>query len=127
MSIVKEFQKVTETEMQIMEVIWEMNRPVKSNELLHLFSKTKGKEWKGQTIATFLSRLVNKGILSMERVGKSNIYTTRMSLKEYKKREAQSVLDTMYQGSVNNFLATLYDEKVTPEELTKLQKWFSDK
>lgn len=122
-----EFRSLSETEMKLMKVIWKMGRPVKSNELLEFFSKEEGKEWKGQTIATFLSRLVDKGVLLLEREGRPNTYVPRISFKEYKKREAQNLLETMYQGSIQSFIATLYDDKISPEELEELQKWFSDK
>ena len=122
-----EFRSLSETEMKLMKVIWKMGRPVKSNELLEFFLKEEGKEWKGQTIATFLSRLVDKGVLLLEREGRPNTYVPRISFKEYKKREAQNLLETMYQGSIQSFIATLYDDKISPEELEELQKWFSDK
>lgn len=127
MSILSDFRSLSETEMKVMKVIWKMGRPVKSNELLEIFSEKEGKEWKGQTIATFLSRLVDKGVLLIEREGRPNTYVPRLSFKEYKKREAQNFLETMYQGSIKSFLATLYDDKISPEELEELQKWFSDK
>lgn len=124
----KKFQKLSDTEMELMQVIWSLDSPVKSTELLTIFSKTKGREWKGQTIATFLARLVEKGLLKAVRQGRSNIYTARLSQEEYKKWEAQSILDKMYQGSVKNFLATLYDgEKVSKEEISELKQWFSEK
>lgn len=119
--------KLSDTEEDLMNFIWQQNRPFKSNELLEFFNKHEGREWKPQTLATFLSRLVDKGLLSIERVGRSNIYTPKLTLKEYKKREAQSVLNTMYQGSIKNFLATLYDEEVPVDELKELKNWFLDK
>jgi predicted transcriptional regulator len=127
MNILAEFQSLSETEMKLMEVIWNMNRTFKSNELLDFFSENEGKEWKGQTIATFLSRLVAKGLLSVEREGRANLYTPRVTFKEYKRKEAQSLLDTMYRGSLKNFLSTLYEDKITSNELDELKKWFSDK
>ncbi len=127
MYTLEKFQKLSETEMELMQVIWKIDRPVKSNELLSIFAKDKGRDWKGQTIATFLSRLVDKGVLLVKREGRSNLYIPRLSLKKYKKKEAQSLLDTMYQGSVKNFLATLYDENIPPDELDQIKEWFSDK
>lgn len=127
MNILAKFQSLSETEMKVMKVIWKMDRPVKSNELLDIFFAKEGKEWKGQTIATFLSRLVDKGLLSVKREGRANTYTPCLTLKEYKRKEAQSMLDTMYQGSLNNFLATLYEDKITSNELDELKKWFADK
>lgn len=119
------FQKLTDTEMEVMQVIWRLDRSVTSSELLEIFSE---KSWKGQTINTFLSKLVDKGLLSVTR-GKwrVNHYSPFVTFKEYKKREAKSVLDTMYQGSMTTFLATLYDDEVTEDELNELKDWFSDK
>lgn len=118
------FHSLSETEMELMNVIWKKNRPFRSNELLDTFSE---KEWKGQTISTFLTRLVYKGLLSVKKEGRANIYTPCLTLQEYQQKQAQSLLDAMYQGSVNNFLAALYEDKVTPDELDELQRWFSDK
>lgn len=127
MCILSSFRSLSETEMKLMKEIWNIGRPVTSNELLEIFSEKEEKEWKGQTIATFLSRLVDKGVLLLEREGRPNTYVPRISFKVYKKREAQNLLDTMYKGSVKNFLATLYDDKVSSDELDEIKKWFSDK
>lgn len=121
------FKSLSETEMNVMQEIWKMGRPVKSNELLEVFFEKEGKQWKGQTIATFLSRLVDKGVLLIEREGRPNTYVPRISYKEYKRREAEDVLDSMYGGSLQNFLATLYDEKIPPEEQERLEKWLEDR
>lgn len=120
------FRSLSETELRLMEVIWEMGRPVKSSELLTVFSQ-EGKEWKGQTISTFLSRLVEKGVLIIERQGRPNTYVPRISYKEYKRLEAKSILDELYQGSIRSFIATLYEGEVTQEDLEQVYKWFSDK
>lgn len=127
MSRLAKFQSLSDTEMKVMKEIWKMNRPVKSNELLTIFYEKEGKEWKGQTIATFLSRLVDKGLLSVKREGRANTYIPRLTLKEYKKKEAQSMLDTMYQGSLKNFISTLYENEITSDELDELKNWFADK
>ena len=123
------FQKLSETEMEVMQIIWESSHPVTSGELLDIFAQNKGKEWKGQTIATFLARLVEKGVLiSTKKQGRVNIYTPRISPEEYKSQEAKSLLETLYEGSVKNFLATLYDGKeLTKDEMTELRRWFAEK
>lgn len=121
------FQKLSETEMEVMQVIWDSGKPITSSELLNFFTG-KGKEWKGQTIATFLARLVDKGVLNAKKQGRANIYEARMSLEEYKSKEAKSLLHTHYKGSVKNFLVTLYNgEDITKGELAELRSWFSKK
>lgn len=122
------FQKLSETEMEVMQIIWTSDHPITSGELLDIFAQQKGKEWKGQTIATFLARLVEKGVLTSIKQGRANIYKPRMSPEEYRRQEAKSVLETLYEGSVKNFLATLYDGKeLTKDEMTELRRWFAEK
>lgn len=122
------FQKLSETEMEIMQIIWTSDHPITSGELLDIFAQQKGKEWKGQTIATFLARLVEKGVLTSVKQGRANIYKPRMSPEEYRSQEAKSLLETLYEGSVKNFLATLYDgKKLTKDEMTELRHWFAEK
>lgn len=122
------FQKLSDTEMEVMRMIWASDHPVTSGELLDFFSSKKGKEWKGQTIATFLARLVEKGVLLSSKRGRGNAYTPRVSPEEYRRQEAQSMLDRMYKGSVRNFLSALYDgEKVSEKDLVELKKWLKGK
>lgn len=123
------FQKMSETEMEVMKVIWEAGHPVTTGELLGVFAQNKGKEWKGQTIATFLTRLIEKGVLIIsERNGRVNTYAPRISPEEYRSQEAKSLLETLYEGSVKNFLTTLYDgKKLTKDEMTELRRWFAEK
>lgn len=123
------FQKLSETEMEVMQIIWASGHPMASSELLDIFARDKGKEWKGQTMATFLARLVEKGVLiSTKQQGRTNIYEPCMSPEEYRSQEAKSLLKTLYEGSVKNFLATLYDGKeLTRDEIAELRCWFAEK
>lgn len=122
------FQKLSETEMEVMQIIWAFDHPVTSSELLDIFAREKRKVWKGQTIATFLARLVEKGVLTSIKQGRANLYKPRMSQEEYRRQEAKSLLETLYEGSVKNFLAALYDGKeLTKDELTDLKRWFAEK
>lgn len=123
------FQKLSETEMEVMEIIWASGHPITSSELLDIFAQQRGKDWKGQTMATFLARLVEKGVLIITgQQGRTNIYEPHMSPEEYRSQEAKSLLETLYEGSVKNFLTTLYDGKeLTKDEMTELRRWFADK
>jgi BlaI family penicillinase repressor len=113
--------------MEVMQIIWASDHPMTSGELLDIFARNEGKEWKGQTIATFLARLVEKGVLTSIKQGRANIYEPRMSPEEYRSQEAKSLLETLYEGSVKNFLATLYDGKeLTKDEITELRRWFAE-
>lgn len=115
--------------MEVMQIIWASGHPITSGELLDIFAKDKGKEWKGQTMATFLARLVEKDVLiSTKQQGRTNIYEPCISPEEYRSQEAKSLLETLYEGSVKNFLTTLYDGKeLTKDEIVELRRWFAEK
>lgn len=120
-------QKLSETEMELMRTIWECEPPVTSTALLRIFSQ-RGKDWKAQTISTFLSRLVEKGALTATRQGRTNLYAPRISPEEFKLLETQHVLDDLYQGSVKKLISALYDgDKLTDQDMAELKQWFSEK
>lgn len=119
-------QKLSDTELELMEAIWLCTPPVTSTELLRQFAE-KGRNWKPQTISTFLSRLVEKGALAATRHGRTNKFVPLISAEDYKLLETQHVLDDLYQGSVKNLISAMYDgDKLSEEDITELQRWFSE-
>ena len=128
MRIMKKFQKLSDTEMEIMTIIWGLNKEVTSAELLNIIEKEKGKRWSGQTIATFLSRMIEKGDLTSIKRGRANYYMFSLTMEEYRQREAEGILNDMYKGSVKKFLSALYyGKKMNKKEIDELKEWFSDK
>lgn len=124
----KKFQKLSDTEMELMLIIWELNKEVTSAELLSIFEKEKGKKWSGQTISTFLSRMLEKGVLTSNKIGRTNYYTAIVTIDEYRQKEAEGILNDMYKGSVKSFLSALYyGKKINKEEVNELKEWFSNK
>lgn len=117
-----QFQSLSDSEMEIMKVIWELAGPVTTSQLLELFAH---KGWKVQTLSTFLTRLVEKGVLQVEKRGKSNRYSPALTQTEFHKQEAKHVIDSMYHGSLLDFLAAFYGgQGVSREELSELKQWF---
>ena len=118
----EEFQSLSQSEMEIMQVVWETAAPVTTGYLQEVFSHKGGK---GQTIATFMARLVEKGLLTVTRQGKSNLYTPELTREQYRQREAANVIDSMYHGSLRDFLTAFYGEKkISPKEAEELKQWF---
>lgn len=119
--------KLSDTELELMEAIWASAPPVTSTELLNQFL-LKGRDWKAQTISTFLSRLVDKGFLTATRHGRLNKYIPEISPEEYKLVETQHVLDGLYQGSVKNLISAMYDgDKLSDQDIDELKHWFAEK
>ena len=116
------FRALSDSEMEIMQVIWQLGAPITTSQLRHLFAH---KGWKAQTVSTFLTRLADKGALRVEKRGKANVYFPAITEAEYHKLEARHLVDSMYHGSVLDFLAAFYGGKgVSPDEADELKRWF---
>lgn len=122
----RKLQKISDSEMEVMREVWAAGGPVTSAQLLDKFSK--GKDWKPTTVFTFLSRLVEKGILKKEKQGRASLYLPAVSENEYKSFEARSFLNESYNGSIKSFVTALFDgSDISREEIDELKKWFSER
>lgn len=117
-------RKMSETEAEIMEVLWDAGRPMSAAELIDYFARNRGKCWKATTLATFLSRLNQKGLVDSARKGRVPYYHPIQTKAAYMQSIAQEVLDTMYQGSVTNFFAALCgDTPLSAKDREELRAW----
>ena len=55
-------------------------------------------EWKPQTVSTFLTRLIKKGYLRMERKGRYCYYYPLVSLEEYRAEKMRSMVELLFDG-----------------------------
>jgi len=119
-----EFQKLTQSEKEIMEKIWELNTPVSTAMLIKAFSPSKNR--KPQTVSTFLTRLVNKNYLSVRKNGLCNLYTALISKDEFARFNAESLILKQYNGSVKNMISSLIEYgMIDKKEIEELKNWFN--
>ena len=121
----KKLGRLSETEMEVMEVIWGVAASVTVAQLLDIFES---KGWKTSTLSTILKRLIEKGYLTKSMIGKVNYYDPVLTLDEYKKHETQSFLSRLYNGKVKNFIASLVDDdELSRDDIAELKEWFARK
>lgn len=117
--------RLSETELEVMEVIWKLSTAVTVNQLLDIF---KSKDWKTSTLSTILNRLIDKGFLTKSLNGKTNYYNPALTFDEYKKYETRSFLSRLYNGKAKNFIAALVDDnELNKEDIAELKDWFARK
>lgn len=120
-------KKMSETEAEIMEVLWNSEVPMSAAELIGYFAEQRGKVWKAPTLATFLSRLSQKGLVGSVRRGRAPYYHPIQTRAAYKQSIAQELLDTMYQGSVTKFFAALCgDTPLSAKDREELRAWLDE-
>lgn len=91
---------VSNAEQEVMEKLWDQQESIKQSQLLALF-EADGKEWKRQTLNTFLSRLEDKGLVKRENRMVKAVY----SREEYNYIQMKAAIDHMYEGRLSKFVA----------------------
>ncbi|WP_202127819.1 BlaI/MecI/CopY family transcriptional regulator [Clostridium sp. C2-6-12] len=117
--------KITEAEMEIMKIIWEENKELTTSEILEKLPKENS--WKTTTVMTLVTRLIEKDVLMVKKVGKLNHYSPKVTEEEYKAVQTDVFLDDMHNGSIKNFIATLYNSrKISKKDIADLKNWIKE-
>ena len=115
----KNSPKISESEWQVMQVIWKKS-PITTNEVVK--ELTPKSRWKPKTIMTLLNRLVKKGALRFEKDGRAYEYYPLISENECVKAKNRSFLKRVYGGALKPMLADfLEDAELTDQEIAELK------
>ena len=116
----EKWKRLPERELEVMQIIWKEPAPVsrmtveRALQEKHALAPT--------TILTLLTRLCEKGFLSLEKSGRSNLYRPLVSEREYLASESRSFLDRMFGGSLAGLATALCDSGIRKEEVEELRK-----
>lgn len=123
MAVVK---RLPDGEFEVMKIIWNNAPPVTTLEIMEKLDSNKG--WKPQTVLTMLVRLIEKGFLKSERVGRERNYTPVVSEREYMRTETGDFVKRYSGNSVGSLVKTLYDGKnLSREDLLELKEWLAER
>lgn len=115
-----EIKRLPESELEIMQIIWKETPPVSRAAVEEALENTH--PLAPTTILTLLTRLCEKGFLSIEKEGRTNLYRPLITEKEYLALESRSFLNRVFHGSVAGFAAALCDSGVRKEDLEELRE-----
>lgn len=110
-------RRLPDTELEVMKALWSTGPDTPRSVLEHRLAPF---GWAANTVNTYLSRLSDKGFVSVRREGKSNLYTPLVGQEEYQSFDSRAVLERLY-GSPRNFVAALAREGLERKELEELQ------
>lgn len=116
-------QGMTDCEVLVMKTVWESEEPLALRGVTTQVNLKYNKEWKPQTVSTFLARLVKKGFLEMERKGRQFYYYPLVSEEDYSKKEIVKCVDFWSQGKIDSLVAAFSQvRKVTKDEAERIMK-----
>ena len=118
-------QQVSDAELQLMKIIWAKGGTALYAEIMEELTAT-GRTWQKNTIITLLSRLIEKGLLKANKIGRRNKYTAIVSEIDYQTEQTKCFLDKLYEGNVKGLVATLIQsDMLTSKDYEELRVFWN--
>jgi BlaI family penicillinase repressor len=116
---------ISDAEWVIMKVVWE-RQTVTANQVVSALANQV--TWKPKTVHTLLRRLVQKGALAYEKIGREFHFRPLVAAGIYTQFVAREFLDRFFGGLVGPFLSCFLEaEELSPEELDELRRILNEK
>lgn len=123
--------EMTQSESLIMHYLW--REGAKSFvEIMTYLNEEEGRDWKKQTVNTFIKRLTDKGLVVADETGKNRVYYAAVTNTEYEQGKAVKLLNDYYGGSIGCFLSALtggkgIDKKFADELRSAVEEDFAER
>ena len=114
-----DIHRLPDGELEVMQVIWDSQPPVTRGDIERALSVSHALA--PTTILTLLTRLADKGFLSIEKKGRGNVYTPLVSRHDYLSAQSRRFVQRLCGGSMSAFAAALCDSGLSKEDLAELR------
>ena len=119
-------KKLNEAEWEIMEGIWQFDRPVTVREIHQLLYPNGEKAY--TTVQTFMNILTEKGFLKRKKSGMVNFYTPALNKEEAAALETRKLVSRLFSGSFSAFANYLINSgELSQEDLKQLKSLIEQK
>ncbi|MEG0076938.1 BlaI/MecI/CopY family transcriptional regulator [Anaerorhabdus sp.] len=113
-------KKLPEAELEIMNVLWRENRPLKTSEIGEY---CKQNNWTMSTIQALLARLLERGFVTLEKDGRIKLYEPNVKEEEYKSKETEWFMDKVHNNSMKSLVTSLIDStKLSKSDIDELEE-----
>lgn len=113
-------RELSEAEWHVLESLW-AESPKVGSQIVADLERRKG--WSRSTTLTMLRRMTDKGLISCDDSGKMKTYASLVLRDEAVKKETESFLSRVYQGSVSMLLNSFVEkQKLSAGEIKELRE-----
>ncbi|MGN0982889.1 MAG: BlaI/MecI/CopY family transcriptional regulator [Candidatus Limivicinus sp.] len=115
-------EKISDSELEVMRVLWEAEEPLPISDIRLTLRQRKG--WEPTTTKTLVQRLCRKQAVAQE---KRNVFYYRplISQEEYQAWATNDLIHRLYRGSARNLVAALvHSDRLSNEDLQELKDYF---
>lgn len=116
--------QISESELVLMKIIWRNGGSALYSVIMDELSNEQN-EWKKNTVLTLLSRLIDKGYLKSNKIGRRNEYTILVTEQEYQSLQTTVFLKKVYEGNVKGLVNTLLqDSMISSDDLKEIERFW---
>ena len=114
-------QQVSDFELELMKTIWGNGGTALYAEIAEALER-RGTPATKNTIISLLSRLIEKGFLKTNKIGRRNRYTALVSEADYRAAQTETFLDKIYERGAKDLISTLIQkEMISPDDYENLK------
>jgi BlaI family transcriptional regulator, penicillinase repressor len=116
---------ISEAEWEVMNVLWQ-KWPQTANDVIT--SLQGQKDWKAKTVRTLLDRLVQKGVVHVDKEHRVYTFHPLYSQDDCQRAEAESFIKRIYGGTVKSMLVQFIEEdSLSEEDIEELKSILDEK
>ena len=115
----KKTPRISEAELQLLQLLWEES-PLGATDIAKRVPTSR--DWSLATVKTLLSRLLAKGAVSAENVGRRFLYRPAVERGTIADGQADRLVDRLFGGRVSPLVAQLAEQReIDPDDLAELE------
>lgn len=117
--------ELTNTELELMEVFWSTDDKLTFKELMRYANEVLKKDWKKQTLSTYLKHLQDGGMIGVHKKNSKYFdYYPLYTRSQYMQVWTKSIVENSFSNSLCNFIAAFTGgNKISKEEAESLKKY----
>lgn len=113
-------KRLPDTELVVMQTIWSCKPPVSRPEMQEILKNSH--PMAQTTLLTLLTRLSEKGFITIEKHGRISKYVPLISEREYLANQGNRFINQLCNGNISTFATALCDSGLTKEDLNELRR-----
>ena len=112
-------RRLPDAELEVMQAIWQCSSPAPRAEIEkklfqnHPMALT--------TLLTLLTRLAEKGFITIEKIGRRSYYTPCVSQEDYLAAQSKNFFEKLCGRNISTFAAALCDSGLSKDEIAELR------
>ena len=118
--------QISDSELELMKIVWSAGGTALYAQIMEALAGA-GRTWQKNTVIPLLSRLVDKGFLTVRKLGRRNEYAAAVSEADYQAAQTQVLVNKLYAGSAKGLVAALIrQEAISPGDYEELKRFWEE-